>query len=517
MVKPLKTVLSLGLLALVAGLLTQTAYAANVGIVLDSAGNVGEATAMVLTASGSPVIAYYDRTNGDQKLAVCDTPACVNPAISAEATQGNAGEVVSIALQSEDAPVIPYYSDFSQRIRMVMCDNPGCFGAVYRDISPFQASSPESAVVVTSADIPLVAYHNTSDNSLWLAICSNFACPSVTPVQVSPPGDGGRYMSMVLNGSGYPVLSYRAAAGGVKLAVCADATCSSATITAIDAVGGEDTSLALDSAGNPVVSHYDPVTDDLRLIVCDNPICTSRSVTTVESTGDVGNDASLALDSGDNPMISYYDGTNGDLKLAVCNDPTCTNPAITVIDSAGDVGQYSSLVKDGSDTPFISYYDATNGDLKLFSLQPPPIPNPDFDTDLTEWTLLANGGGDQQLCPTGDCAVILSGSGGTEAIRIELPTPFIPDTDWALSFEIGGYAIPAEGFIGARLEFLEGDATVATANCLAPERGTFNATTVTCPPAAAPSSYDAIRISIGWQNISGGLLFIDDVALDVTN
>ncbi|NJM07039.1 hypothetical protein HC891_13965, partial [Candidatus Gracilibacteria bacterium] len=48
-------------------------------IIDDSTDNVGQYTSLALTSDQRPVISYHDFTNRDLKLAVCDTPACVNP------------------------------------------------------------------------------------------------------------------------------------------------------------------------------------------------------------------------------------------------------------------------------------------------------------------------------------------------------------------------------------------------------------------------------------------------------
>lgn len=89
-------------------------------------------------------------------------------------------------------------------------------------------------------------------------------------------------------------------------------------------------------------------------------------------------DSSLALDSSGNPHIGYYNKTEGDLKYAVKSGGTWS---FETVDSAGDVGGYSSLALDSFDNPSISYYDATNGDLKYaFSSAtlPPPVGVPEF-------------------------------------------------------------------------------------------------------------------------------------------
>ena len=87
---------------------------------------------------------------------------------------------------------------------------------------------------------------------------------------------------------------------------------------------GSWTSLALTTAGNPVISYFDSTNGGLKLAMCADASCSSSTTRIVDSAGKVGAYTSLALTTAGNPVISFYDQTNGDLKLAVCADATCS-------------------------------------------------------------------------------------------------------------------------------------------------------------------------------------------------
>jgi secreted trypsin-like serine protease len=202
-----------------------------------------------------------------------------------------------------------------------------------------------------------------------------------TTVTVDSTDNVGEFISLALNSSGFPVISYRDVTNAdLKIAVCGDAACTTSTRTTVDKTDGTDsvgwhTSLALNSAGFPVISYYDITNADLKVAVCGNATCGTtdtpvRTLTTVDSTGSVGQFTSLALNSSGSPVISYWDETNLDLKVAVCGNATCGTTAtpvrtLTTVDSTDSVGRHTSLALNGSGSPVISYNDATNLDLKV--------------------------------------------------------------------------------------------------------------------------------------------------------
>jgi hypothetical protein len=130
---------------------------------------------------------------------------------------------------------------------------------------------------------------------------------------------------------------------------------------------GAETSIAIGTNGNPVISYRDETNLNLKVAACNNPTCTTSTNTTIDSNGVGGWYSSIAIGTNGNPIISYTDATNQDLKVAACNNPTCTTSTNTTIDSNGVVGWYSSIAIGTNGNPVISYYDATNQDLKVFS------------------------------------------------------------------------------------------------------------------------------------------------------
>jgi hypothetical protein len=302
--------------------------AANSIVTVDSAGDVGWYTSLVLDAAANPVVSYWDAGNRDLKLVHCDDPNCAggNESIVTVDRAGDVGEGTSVVLDAAGNPVISYYDGSNRDLKVVHCDDPNCAGG------------NESIVTVDSAE------------------------------------DVGSDTSLVLDAAGNLVVSYRDNSNGdLKVVHCDDANCAGGneSIVTVDSAGnvGSDTSLVLDAAGNPVVSYFDESNRDLKVVHCDDADCAggNESVVTVDSAGAVGGYTSLVLDAAGNPVVSYFDASNVVLKVVHCDDPICAggNERIVTVDSARGVGLFTSVVLDAAGNPVVSYYDAANLDLKV--------------------------------------------------------------------------------------------------------------------------------------------------------
>jgi hypothetical protein len=198
--------------------------------------------------------------------------------------------------------------------------------------------------------------------------------PSV-PVTLDSAGQVGAETSIAIGTNGNPIISYHDSTNGdLKIAACNNPTCTTSTNTTIDSTGvvGTDSSITIGTNGNPIISYWDDTNGDLKVAACLNPTCTTSTNTTIDSAGLVGQYTSIAIGINGNPIISYFDNTNGALKIATCNNPTCTtSTTTTTIDSAGNVGLSTSITIGTNGNPIISYYDITNGVLKVAACKNP--------------------------------------------------------------------------------------------------------------------------------------------------
>ena len=303
--------------------------------------NVGARTSLALAPGNVPVATYYDTDMADLKFVHCGNPACTAPTVrSIDNTApplSNVGLYSSIRVNSSGNPVIAYYTEPYDILKLVVCNNPTCGTYVENNVDAVAITGLYNSLVLDSSGFPVISYWDQGANDLRVVHCGNATC-TVGNVFATPDptvGDLGKYTSLAVDASGYPVVSYyQETTGDLKVVHCGDPTCTASNIIATpDSSGnvGQHTSLVLDALGNPVVSYYNVTSTALRVLHCGNPTCTAgNTVNTPDADGTVGQYTSIALDGAGNPVVSYYDATDTKLNVLHCDDPACAGTSVEV-------------------------------------------------------------------------------------------------------------------------------------------------------------------------------------------
>jgi hypothetical protein len=364
--------LAVAVLCFVAGLALNPSRAGAAGNSVtspDTANIVGQSTSIALDGS-IPVVSYYGNTNGDLKILRCGNSTCTSGnTITRPDTTGIVGQYTSLALDSQSRPVVAYFDSTNHALKILRCGNTTCSTGNSINTPDTDTVGVQTSLVLDGQGKPAVSYYA---GHLKVLRCGNVTCSSGNTI-ADPDTDGhvGFHSAIAIAFGGIPVVSYYDQDNGdLKVLRCGDTTCTSGNSIATPDTGGDVgqyTSIVQGiGTGNSVVSYYDATNRNLKVLRCGNATCTSgNTFATPDTAGDVGTNTSLILDSSGNPVVSYRDETNGDLKVLHCGNSSCTaNNFIAAVDTGGNVGFETSVALDAG-TPVVSYFDQTNGDLKL--------------------------------------------------------------------------------------------------------------------------------------------------------
>ena len=315
-------------------------------VTADAAGLTGVSPSLVLDAAGHPVVAYGSFSPYGIRLLRCNDPACAGgDEVPSVVFEGGLSRLPSLVLDASGNPVISYHEDLSDEIRVVHCDDPRCAGGndegVVVDVT--EGFDQVSRIALDGAGNPLVLYRGDDSMGLMLLHCNDARCEGGDDAPaVLDPGFVALAPDMTLDASGSPVIAWF---WGVALRIvrCDDPGCASRTQTSVDEALGAEPSVVVDAAGRPVITYRDlPTTSEyeagqrtkLGLVRCGDATCTTVSLATLDdNAGSLGGNSSLALDDGDNPIAAYFDDNGRDLMLIRCDDAFCVAPPL---DSDGD-------------------------------------------------------------------------------------------------------------------------------------------------------------------------------------
>jgi hypothetical protein len=182
-------------------------------------------------------------------------------------------------------------------------------------------------------------------------------------------GDSGRFNSIAIGSDDNPVISFWGGGGsaGLMLALCSNATCTSSTVTTLDAVGGADTSVAIGADNNPIIAHSVTSTGrggTLTVTTCADTSCTSTTEASQGTTiwgGYVDFPAArlteMAVGSNGLPVIVFHQGgIPSTISIAECAVADCSSGTeIRDIAASGGYGAVSLTIRDSDQARLISY------------------------------------------------------------------------------------------------------------------------------------------------------------------
>jgi hypothetical protein len=146
---------------------------------VDSIGDVGWYASIAIGVDGLPVIAYYDFTNGNLKVAKCVNAACAGTStLSTVDSAGDVGYYASIAIGADALPVMAYYDATNSELKVAKCVNAACSGgtSTLSTVDPAGFVGEFPSIAIGADGLPVIAYRDLTNADLKAAKCANVFC-----------------------------------------------------------------------------------------------------------------------------------------------------------------------------------------------------------------------------------------------------------------------------------------------------------------------------------------------------
>jgi len=348
-------------------------------IVDDPENSVGLESSIVIGNDNFPVVSYWDETANMLKIAKCNDTACSgNDETVTSVASG--GRQTSIAISQDGFPVISHRN--GGLLMVTKCNDAACAGGdeLTTQVDDLLGSPRCTSLAISPDGFPVIAYGSATDNVLKVAKCDDIACTGggeILSVAYDPNEAAGMSCSLAMGHDGHPVISSVIQSIFVTYLVvtkCNDVACAGVdeTTTKLNDSNIGQTSIAIGTDNNPVISYRSSGNKRLKVAHCNDTACTGNNelLSTVDSVNDVGEYNSIAIGDDGFPVISYFDRTAGALKVAKCNDLACSgrNETITTVDDPPTNAGFHTSITIGEDSrPVISYwqYDESGAKLKV--------------------------------------------------------------------------------------------------------------------------------------------------------
>lgn len=326
---------------------------------VDSVGDVGTHTSMVLDSLEHPHISYQDWTKADLKYTWYDGTQWHTEVVD---SVGMTGYYTSMVLDRNDFPHIAYF-DYTRGVLRYAAWDGTSWHLDTVDSNGTVGRYPD--IAFNSSYVPWISYLDYTNSTLKLAWLNgkHWENEVVDPLQGT-----GAMSSLVFDKQDHPRISYIDASWTRPYVKYAAWDGSAWTYEGVDAYASSElkTNLVLNATGYPRVVF----SGNGWLMFAKRTETMWVSEVVDSSSTNVGSYSSMILDDNDFARVSYY-GVNA-LRYAV---QTAVGWNIELVDWTGVTGLYCSLAVDRSDFAHISYFDATNLDLKYARMIPNNPPN----------------------------------------------------------------------------------------------------------------------------------------------
>ncbi|ABX03853.1 MAG TPA: hypothetical protein DEF47_24860 [Herpetosiphon sp.] len=354
-----------------------------IGSLVDANGDVGETSDLVIGQDGLGLIAYYDTTNQDLKVAHCKNLQCSQSSRAIIDSQYNVGKYGSIVIGNDGLGVIAYMDLTNRTLKIAHCQNVECSSATISTITSTLWVTFKTDIVIGANGFPAILYaEDDAIATLKYVQCHNITCSVSTITTLDEEVYGSFAGKMIVGGDNKVIIAYNKLihhlSVELKFKYCNNEACSDVTTTQIYINPADIFSYILDITINsnnyPIISFYDIVQDHLLVAQCNTFNCSDYTINLVDSIGaESGTMSSIMIGFDGLPLIVYHIRPiagvhdNDDLRIAHCENIACSSATITTITAhLGTFLGYHPTIKKGADNlGLFIYFDLINTNLRV--------------------------------------------------------------------------------------------------------------------------------------------------------
>lgn len=332
----------------------------------NTAPNVGRSNTIAIGGDGLPLIAYFDRSNQQLKVAKCVNVLCTSAVISVVDAAAGYG---SMTIGADGLPIISYADAVQQSLKVAKCNDGACSGGDEVISLVDERATGRNSIAIGTDGLPVISYQGAG-SKLVVAKCNDLACSggdeTISTLNDAAQFTGGQ-ASIAIPADGLPVISYKQLTGSpmpsyLMVAKCNDVACSGAdeSISQVAETGlamYESTAITIAEDGLPLIAFTDSGDGIVAVIKCNDPACADEDeVENIISDLGGSQHVSVAIGLDGRPVVVY----GGSLQVAHCDDYACTGGEATVSE-VDPVGSSLASVTIGTDgLPVISYFAFSN-------------------------------------------------------------------------------------------------------------------------------------------------------------
>ncbi len=207
----------------------------------EATNSVGTHTSIAVPRDGLPVIVFTDVTTTDDRILKCSNLDCSAGTSTVLDNSGTStGTFNSIMIGSDGLPIVALFDVTNANLRVAHCSNSNCTTNTQTAVDASANNVGQwSSIAMGKDGMPIISYGDATSGDLWVAHCEAQDCSGTSRLtDVESTNTVGQYTSVVVPEDGLPFIVHYDATGGnldLRYVKCANPDCS---LTAFDGLTG---------------------------------------------------------------------------------------------------------------------------------------------------------------------------------------------------------------------------------------------------------------------------------------